>query len=228
MTTTRTIRAAQPGPIVLDVDTSAFDLDVTVDPSCTQASLTLSTDDDTGPSADAVNGADATAHGDAIRCRLHPRGNFGGGVVISGNSYGTIVTGGGMVMVNGRVISGGATGGSMIRMAARVPADSSVRFRGQSASLEVAGGALRALDAESQSGDVRVDAVGEAKASTQSGDVRIGHLAGYAELKSMSGDVDVYGGPGASARASTMSGDVSASGGMALNGSSMSGRVRNR
>jgi hypothetical protein len=213
MTTTRTIRAAQPGPIVLDVDTSAFDLDVTVDPSCTQASLTLSTDDDTGPSADAVNGADATAHGDAIRCRLHPRGNFGGG---------------GMVMVNGRVISGGATGGSMIRMAARVPAGSSVRFRGQSASLEVAGGALRALDAESQSGDVRVDAVGEAKASTQSGDVRIGHLAGYAELKSMSGDVDVYGGPGASARASTMSGDVSASGGMALNGSSMSGRVRNR
>lgn len=228
MATTRTIRASQHGPIVLDVDTSAFDLDVTVDTSCTQASLVLSTDDNTGPSADAVNDASAEAYGDTIRCRLHPRGNFGGGVVVTGNSYGTIVTGGGLVMVNGRVVTGGGAGGSMIRMAARIPAGSSVRFRGQSASLEVSGGALRALDAESRSGDVRVDEVGEARASTQSGDVRIGRLAGYAELKSMSGDVDVYGGPGARVRASSMSGDVTGSGGLTLDGSSMSGRVRNR
>jgi hypothetical protein len=44
----------------------------------------------------------------------------------------------------------------------------------------------------------------------------------------MSGDITVHGGPGASATARTMSGDVRGTGGLSLDGSSMSGRVRNR
>jgi hypothetical protein len=223
MTTTRTVRAEQPGPIVLDVDTQSTTLNVTVDPNRSYAELTLRTLDGTGPSADAVNDAAAWANGDQIACKVRYSG--GGGVFIAGNNYSNVVIGSGTVMVNGRVVSGG--GASPIEMAARVPAGSSVRFGSQSGDLE-ASGPLRAVKADTQSGDISVGAVGEMQASTQSGDVSVGQLAGYAELKTMSGDVAVHGLPGSTCRAATMSGDVRGSGSVRLDGSSMSGRVRNR
>lgn len=224
MTTTRTIRAEQPGPAVLDVDTQSTTLDVTVDPNRSHAELTLRTHDDTGPSADAINDAAAWANGDQIVCKVRYSGS--GAVFIAGSNYSSVVIGSGTVMVNGRVVTGGG-GASPIQMAARVPAGSSIRFRSQSGDLE-ASGALRAVKADTQSGDISVGTVGEMQASTQSGDVSVGELVGYAELKTMSGDVVVHGAPGSACRASTMSGDVRGSGGVRLEGSSMSGRVRNR
>jgi DUF4097 and DUF4098 domain-containing protein YvlB len=117
--------------------------------------------------------------------------------------------------------------GSPVTVTAYVPAGSSVTASSQSGDLETSG-RLAQVAYAAQFGDAHLDEVHQVNVSTQSGDIEIANLTGTALLNSMSGDITVHGGPGASATARTMSGDVRATGGLSLDGSSMSGRVRNR
>jgi DUF4097 and DUF4098 domain-containing protein YvlB len=135
-----------------------------------------------------------------------------------------------VTIAGGRVVSGTATvieAGSPVTVTAYVPAGSSVSASSQSGDIETSG-PLAQVAVSAQSGDAHLDDVRNANVNTQSGDIEIANLTGTALLNSMSGDITVHGGPGARATARTMSGDVRGTGGLSLDGSSMSGRVRNR
>lgn len=244
MSTTRTVHTAQPGPAVINTNLDYVDVTVHAEPGRTVAELTIHTDDDTGPSADAVNHATLTVDGQVLEARM--KGGAGGGgmtVIQTGRggrssfssvnvSSGSIVIGGGTVMVNGRLVSGGQgatviAGGNPITVVARVPVGSTVTATSVSGDVETVG-ELAEVDASSTSGDISVDAVRVVNARTVSGDVRVGDLGGTADLSSTSGDITVHGGPFARARARTVSGDVRGTGGLDVDGSSVSGRVRNR
>lgn len=232
--TSRSIQAEQPGPAHIDVDLTSVDLTVVVEDGRDRAELTLHTDDDTGPSADAVQRAALDTSGQRITTRLTGNstsvvigGNVaGGGVVVSS---GDIVVGHRVVMVNGQIISdSGATVPmpSRITAVAHVPAGSSVTARSMSGDVTTQGRLYQAR-VRTASGDVRLDLVGDAEVRSMSGNIRVQlHQDGVARLRSMSGDVTVTGDRTSHAKAKTMSGDVRGVGGVQLEGRSMSGRVR--
>lgn len=245
MTTTRTLTAQSPGPVHLDVSTAAFNV-VVFTGDREYGEIMVSTADDEGPSAAAVNAANLVAEGVRLTARF-PKGadgvtivsggghvqigngnvqvNHFGGVAVGGNNYGVISSGRG-VYINGALVTGGAVV-SPVQIVAQLPHGSSVRFESQSGDLR-ASGRLGRVSAASQSGDVDLDEVDTVNAETMSGDITVGVLTGHADLHSMSGDISVHGGSKAHASARTMSGNVRGSGGISLAGSSMSGRVRNR
>jgi hypothetical protein len=141
--TTRTVRADHAGPARIRTNLSTLDLTVIAEPGRTHAELTISTHDDTGPSADAVNNAVLTVNGTTIEARMTQRGagattiiqtgrgggfssiNVGGGIVVAGN---------GTIVVNGHLVSGGGSGttviagGSPIIVTVRVPEGPPVAF----------------------------------------------------------------------------------------------------
>jgi hypothetical protein len=241
--TTRTVRAEHPGPARIRTNLATLDLTVIAEPGRTHAELTISTRDEDGPSAEAVNDATLTVHGTTLEARLTQRGAGATTIIQTGRGGasfssiniggGIVVAGGGSVMINGRVINaggGGTTiinGGSPITVTARVPEGGSVSASSISGDVETRG-RLADVDASSTSGDVMIETTASARVQTVSGDVTIDHLTGTADLASTSGDVTVYGDSSARARARTVSGDVRGSGGLDLDGSSVSGRVRNR
>lgn len=238
MATTRTVHTETAGPAHIRTDLGTVALTVIAERARRYAELTIATADDEGTSADAVKAATLTASGTTLDARIAGGGgsttviqtgrgfqsvNFGGGVII---------TGGGTVTVNGRVIDAGSgatviAGGSPITVTARVPADSTVTARSVSGGI-MAQGYLGEVRANSTSGDVDIESAATVRAQTVSGDITVNDLAGTATLSSVSGDVEVRGGPGTRASASTVSGDIRSSGGVVVDGSSVSGRVRNR
>jgi hypothetical protein len=254
VTTTRTVRAEQAGPVLAKSKTQSLDLTVIVEPGREYGEIVITTRDDEGSSADIVKAARLSASGNQISVEVDEsaggvtvartgRGGFSsisvgrnygvvvgsvvGGMVMSG---GRMVVGDGVTVVNGRVVSGNATviePGSPVTVTAFVPAGSSISASSQSGDIETSG-RLAQVAYAAQSGDANLDEVHNANVSTQSGDIEIATLTGTGLLNSMSGDITVHGGPGASATARTMSGDIRGTGGLSLDASSMSGRVRNR
>lgn len=238
MSTTRTVTAARSGPVTLHSTLSAIDLHVTTE-ARSHGEITVSTADDDGPSADTVNAATLNAHGGDLTVRVDHTGgmtithtghggtftqtNVGGGVFIAGDNYGVTV-------VDGRIASGRGTyirGGSPVVVTARLPHGSTVVAGSQSGDI-TCDGVFDDVDASSQSGDVRIGTAARVTAQTQSGDIDVDALTGSGRLSSMSGDITVHGPASASCTARTMSGDVRSSGGIDVQASTMSGRVRNR
>lgn len=237
MPTTRTVRAAEPGPAVIDFKSASIDLVVIVEAHRDRAELTIYTEETTGQATDLVNAADLAAAGKVIRVDLAEHnsgttiitGNRGGGVYVNqnyGTVYGTVT---GVTMVNGRIISGGADiRMSPIAVTARVPAHSAVRGSSQSGSLKTMGAILTAVEFTTQFGGTEIAAALNVKVESQSGSHEVEQLTGKGKLNTMSGNVDVTGPPNASATARTMSGNVTSRGGIRVQGSSMSGSVRQR
>ena len=254
MTTTRTITADQPGTLTLDLALlTAGVITVTAEDDRERAEVVLTTADDEGTAADAINAA--TVHQDRahLTVRLPDLGadnvnstviQTGGSVsviqtagVVRGNVTGLSITGSGDVFVNGRRIdvTGGAgtvhvsTGSGPIRIEARVPLGSSLAARTQSADV-ITHGVLHAVTARTMSGDVQLDTVHDFTAKTMSGDVIVDRLTGDGQAKTMSGTVRVdapaTGAIPATLSASSMSGDVRTSGAIQVSARSMSGRVR--
>lgn len=200
----------QAGPITLHIDTQAADIQAVSNPSITGAWIEVSTDATSGPAAEAVRSADFRDNGNTLRLNL--REGQAGGTAIQ--------TGGSMVMVNGRVIGGGGSfSSSRITVRAMLEPGSH-------------------LVAKTMSGDVETKGVSSVSANTMSGDIEADGVTADSQLKTMSGDIRVYGArPGAQdvarraglprVSASSMSGDVTGDG-VDLDGSSMSGRVRQR
>lgn len=243
MSTTRVVYAARPGPATIQTDLQALPVTVAAVKNLGRAELTITTADDSGPSADAVNSAALDSNGQHLTLRLKGshgggvsivqtgRGGFssvnfsgGGGVFISGDNY--------AIINNGKVIQNGSgatviTGGSPILVTARVPEGSTAICRSVSGDIETTG-RLAEVRAQTTSGDVAVDTATTVNIHTVSGDVAVDQLTGTADLTSTSGDVRVHGPGTARAQASTVSGDVRGTGGLVLDASSVSGRVRNR
>ncbi|THA28254.1 hypothetical protein E4198_00115 [Streptomyces sp. RKND-216] len=230
MTTTRSIAAANDGPVTIDATLLGHGGRVTVhaEAGCKRATLTISTPDESGPAADAVRDAALKQHKDSISARIEGHGGIssggtivtGGGhrmqfthnsgVIIGGNSVvGNVVNGSDVVIVGGRVVSGGNVvsvgGSSPIEVTATVPQGSSVAARTQSADVDTFG-SLKTVGANTQSGDVRVGRAGTIEASTQSGDIRL-ERTDVVTGKTMSGDITI-GDFGGTAKLNTMSGDI--------------------
>ncbi|GAA0719491.1 DUF4097 family beta strand repeat protein [Dactylosporangium roseum] len=242
MPTTRTLAAQSPGPIELHASLGAFSLSVIAEQR-THAELTISTTDDSGSSADAVNAATLDASGDRLTVRFPQnagttviqsgRGfrsvsvNSVGGVFIAGDNFGVIQAGGG-VFVNGRPVSGGTfVSMSPVHVVARVPSGSSIGVNTISGDVGVVGDLDRA-DVNSTSGSVELGAVRDVDVRTVSGSISVERVSGRARLNSTSGSIDVSGPSSARCDARTVSGSVRAAGGIDLDASSVSGRVRNR
>lgn len=203
-----------------------MDLTVVVEDGRDRAELTLHTDDDTGPSADAVQRAALDTSGQRITARLTGGNVVGGGVVVSS---GDIVVGHRVVMVDGQIVSGsGATAPmpSRITAVAHVPHGSSVTAQSMSGDVTTQGRLTQAR-VRTASGDVRLDLISDAEVRSMTGNIRVQLTpSGVARLRSMAGDITVTGDRTARAEAETMSGDVRGVGGVQLEGRSMSGRVR--
>jgi hypothetical protein len=240
MATVRTIRAETPGPVRVHSDLPAADILVVAETGRDVGELTISTDDDSGPSADAVRNATLAVDGQNLRVRITGEGpggamvvqtgrgvsvSFGGSVVIGGSNYGTVV--------NGQVISPGGDGvavikgGSRIVVTVHVPESSELNAHSVSGSIETRG-LMAVVYAESTSGEVIADRVGKMRARTVTGNITVDNLGEHAEVSSTSGSIRVFGRPGAYGRAKTVSGNIYSGGGMQLDGRSVSGRIRVR
>jgi hypothetical protein len=243
MSTTRTLRSLEPGPVALTFKSTAADLNVAAEERA-DAVVTVATEDDEGPSADAVNKAVLRVDGSRLTVEID-EGSGGGLTIVSGRNISVgrnfgvvagsvhgdvIMTGGRSVTINGVTVSGSGgiqIGGSPIYVRAQVPTGSSVSGRSQSGGLDTTG-RLNTVAFSSQSGGTYVDEANSVNVNSQSGSHHVTTLTGSGNLNTMSGNVDVHGPASASANASTMSGNVTFTGGIRGEGSSMSGRVRNR
>ncbi|MFJ3184404.1 DUF4097 family beta strand repeat-containing protein [Streptomyces sp. NPDC086796] len=213
--TTRKLAAETTGPVTIDASLLGHGGTITVraEADCERATLTITTADEHGASAEAVK--EATLRQIGTRLQVSVQGSGGGSdtMIVTGGgtsviqSFGTVtgsVTGmtitgngnfvsgnvGGDVIINGVRVSGGTVvrGGSPIEITAVVPEGSSVEGHTQSAGVETTG-ALLGVSVTTQSGGVRV--LGHASrvdAKTQSGSVAV-EQAAQINAKTMSGSI---------------------------------------
>ncbi|MGW7597081.1 DUF4097 family beta strand repeat-containing protein [Streptomyces antimycoticus] len=234
--TEHTFQMTTPGPVVLGIELPMGSIDAQVIDGLTTASVVLSTDDETGPAADAVNRARADQDGQVLAVEVPELPGNVMTQVIRGNRivhHMGVVTGSvtGVTIVNGRIIHGGGLQGpvvSEIRARVLLPAHSSFAVVSQSADA-VVNGYVDQMEFRSVSGDLRINGARELRAQTTSGDLDIvrvtdrltartvsGHIAvdlysgRDAELNTTSGDVIVHAADAASGclRAETVSGDI--------------------
>lgn len=207
----------QRGPVTLHIDTQAADIQVVADASVSGSWIELSTNDHSGPAVQAIRSADFRDNGSELHLTLR-EGQHGGGVTIGGNNYGSISTGGGMTIINGVVMGGVSIG----RITVRAILEPGSRLVAKTMSGDVVTKGVAAVSAQTMSGGIQVEGVtDDSRLKSMSGDIRVyGHRPGSAEL-------DRLGGRMPRVSASTMSGDVSGEH-VDLDASSMSGRVRRR
>jgi hypothetical protein len=243
MSTTRTHTAKTPGPVTFVGTTEAHSIDVMVEAGRQFAEVTVSTTDDEGASADAVNATEFADAPGRLFARL-PKGAGGVSIVQTGRGGfqsvnfsgggGIIVTGSGAIQVGGgHIYSGGAVvvGGAQITVSARLPKGSSLDARTVSGDIR-ATGALTDVRASTTSGDITIDGGTDIDARSVSGDVDIQRLAGNANASSTSGDIIVHAITESRARLSSVSGNVTTSRAAGVDfdvdANTVSGRVRNR
>ncbi|MFD5114844.1 DUF4097 family beta strand repeat-containing protein [Streptomyces sp. NPDC058391] len=255
--TERTFVSQSNGPVVLGLSLPVGSIRVQVVDGLSAARVVLSTDDTTGPAADAVNRAHSQQDGQALGIEVPEmpgnvmvQGRRGNTVFQSmGTVYGSVT---GMTVINGRVVSGGGNVPtvSMITATVHLPAGSSLGVVSTSADAQTFG-YLDRVEFRSVSGDLDVDGVRHLNASTTSGDISAGCVTREVTARAVSGDIsiDLYNGRTAElnttsgdvvmqatnqssgqVRARSVSGDVRVSGSRHLNVSarSVSGRVRTR
>jgi hypothetical protein len=243
--TTRTHTAAQAGPLTLDIELTAGMIRVTVEDRH-RAEVTITTAQDTGPTAYAVRNATITDGAGHLTVRLpqHTDGGMtqtvhtsGRGVTViqsGGTVYGTvvgaIVTGG--TFYSGRdvtITSGNVSIGAPITIDVRLPLGSSLTAGTTSADVETFG-VLASAEVRTVSGDIRIDSTGPADLRSTSGDIRVAFTGTTARAKTVSGDIRVHAlTPDATVHARSVSGDIRVTGtNVDLNARTVSGRVTTR
>lgn len=222
MTTIQRFRASASGPVTFQGKLPAGTLMVRTQAGA-QAEIVVSTDDNSGPSADAVRKTRFNESGGVVRVEV-PMQNGGGNVVIGNN----VIIGSGVTVVNGAVIGGGGSvrGISPIYIAALLPTNSNVDFEGVSTGVTVEGQVAH-ISGRSTSGSVRVERAASADVETVSGGIEIAALGGDARLRSVSGGIRAHALVPCQVQANAVSGNVTVSGArVRLDGRSVSGRVR--
>jgi hypothetical protein len=118
VTTTRTVRAEQPVPVLATSKTQSLDLNVIVEPGREYGEIVITTRDDEGSSADIVKTARLQASGNRISIEVDERvggvtvvqtGRGGFSRISVGRNYGVVAGSvvSGMVMGGGRMVVGG-------------------------------------------------------------------------------------------------------------------------
>ncbi|MFD6891942.1 DUF4097 family beta strand repeat-containing protein [Streptomyces sp. NPDC059957] len=250
--TTRTLTSETTGPVLIDATLLGHGGLVTVraEASCTRATLTIRTADETGAAADAVKAAGLRQSGTRLTALVQGSGGDSGTTIVMGGgasviqTFGTVhgsVTGmtitgngnfvsgnvGGDVIINGVRVSGnGSTviqGTSPIEITAVVPEGSSVEGYTTSATIEAVG-ALLNVSGKTQSGSVRAGHVSRVEAKTQSGSVFV-EQAAHIEAKTQSGSIKL--GRTDVVTAKTMSGSIAITDfGGTVKADTMSGSIR--
>lgn len=235
MSTTNVIRATRNGPITLDLRLIAGLIQVAVE-DCRQAQVELTTRDDRGPAADAVNAPvivdqgdrlsiDASVQGGVVQNVSYGRGgvqvNSFGGIQVGGNVYGAI-------NIGGDVYHGASVGINSSPIIARVvlPIGSSLIAGTTSADILVRG-PLEKAQVETVGGRIELDLVRDLDAKTVGGNIIVGELAGDGYAKTVGGDIQVRAGGPYLLKAKSVGGDITAPHPIRLDGRSVGGRVRN-
>lgn len=228
------------GPIVLNASILGIGGYITVDANekCTHASITVRTNDESGPSAEAVRSADLGQEGGYLVARVTGE-DHGSGItqsVFTRNGQTTVIQNGnvvrgnvtGMTIINGKVITGGNSSTvdvSPVEITVTLPVRSSLIARSDSADVSTTG-SMAQVAADTQSGSVDVDHAQTVRAKTMSGRVEVGVveqldaktmsgriearvLRGSAQLNTMSGRIEAHAVTGGHITARTMSGRIS-------------------
>ncbi|MEU4605127.1 hypothetical protein AB0F43_19260 [Kribbella sp. NPDC023972] len=209
--TTRSISAAAEGPVTINAAllASAGKVVVRADPSCTQATLTIQTADQSGPAADAVRNANLSASADGrMQASVRGTGSSSSAIHISAGDISSINISGASVQIRGGVHNSNFTisgGSSPIEITAVVPEGSSLVGQTDSANIETHG-RLNVANARTSSGGVRIDRADDINARTVDGHISMGYTD-QVVAHSIAGHItiDDFGG---SARADTISGDI--------------------
>lgn len=212
--TERTFVSRSNGPVVLGLSLPVGSVRVQVTDTLPTARVVLSTEDTTGPAADAVNRARSQQDGQAFGIEVPEMPdnvmvqNARGNTVFQnvGTVYGSVT---GMTIVNGRVITGGHNVPRVSAIVATVylPAGSSLAIVSMASDAVVAG-FLDRMEFRSTSGDLDVDSVRDLVASTISGDIDARCVTRQISARSVSGDINVSVYNGRSAELNSTSGDV--------------------
>jgi hypothetical protein len=242
VSTQRTLTATTIGPVCPDIVSASGTVDVVVDPGLRHARVVVRTDNDDGPTADAVR--DTVLRERIVRgapvIEIHvpePAGaGSSPGVRIGNMTIGAMsgVVGGTTTMwIDGVRVASTSTGASTgeITIEVRLPAYSSLRARTTSADLRITGH-LQTLGATTVSGDVRADIVDTLAARSTSGTIRANRVTDRLDAVTVSGAIAVgsYGGGEFTAR--TTSGDITVTAGPTARGvlaaTSVSGDIHTR
>lgn len=207
--TERMIYAAEPGPVAMDLAMNSGSIRITVDPGLKQALVLLKTDDDSGPSADAVRNAAVTGNSRRYAVRVP---DVGGSFVQGGGSI--VVTGSmsNVAIVNGRVFSNGREitpddrpGSSAVEAEVSLPAGSTVKLVTLAARTVVTG-MLAVMDYEASSGSLDAEEIGALDASITSGKITVGTVTEALDVTLTSGTVSIGQYEGSDARLHLTSG----------------------
>jgi hypothetical protein len=200
--TSKVLTTSRPDTLALHL--TSGQVRIAVNPNATDVTVIVSTDDDDGPVADAVNGATVDTHSNRHDVRIPEPSPM---VMSSGNStfafhgrvgfvaqsiQATNVFVGDRVNVNSTVVGGTAISRGEITVEVVLPPDAAVEFDTTSADF-TAVGALRALNAHTISGSVTAETIlGCADIRTIAGRVAIGQYQGCdARIATTSGEINV-------------------------------------
>jgi DUF4097 and DUF4098 domain-containing protein YvlB len=222
--TTRTLTHPSGGPVHFHASSRSANIHVTVG-GVEHATITIATNDTSGPAHEAVQQATLTSDHGTLTAHVTDPDTFAtggvvinnrGGVFIGGNSYGSVISTGsgsvsiqqvdGRTWVNGVEVTGDSHTGQSgpITITAALPAGSFVNLRSISGRIEQNGFAA------------------STHAATTSGAIVIGRAA-TVEVETVSGKILVN--RAASAKVSTTSGRISIGAVGAVNATSVSGRI---
>ncbi|MFG2977739.1 hypothetical protein ACGFYY_32705 [Streptomyces sp. NPDC048331] len=183
---------------------------VTVDPAATKASATVTTEDTTGPAADAVRDSAVEAVGDLLTVTVPdlPGGGFSQTVTTRGGrttvmqNVGTILTGesitGLTINADGSMTVGSITGARMssgpspVKVHVTLPVGSGLRMTTTNADLTVRG-VLAALGFDTHNGGLRAETVGRIKVRGHNGGVEVGSVQEQADIQVHNGSVTITG-----------------------------------
>lgn len=228
------------GPIVLNASILGIGGQITVDANdqCTHATITIRTNDESGPAAEAVRNADLGQEGGYLVARVTGE-DHGSGItqsVFTHNGQTTVIQSGGtihgnvtgMTIVNGKVVTGGGTGSSVVvspvEVTVTLPIGSSLITQSDSAGLVTTGPLTQishhtqsgfmdvelaeTVRAKTMSGRVEIDAAAQVDAETMSGRIAARAVNGDAKLNTMSGRIEAHAVGGGYIGANTMSGRI--------------------
>lgn len=229
MATPRTERTTHEGPVQLRISSPAANVQIVASPDVTHAEVTISTSDNSGPAAQAVQEATFTTSGDRFEVRVdfpppvgQPAYSDGGGdhnVVIGSVNAGVVNFGHGNISIAGSVIGShfgvgnvynGVAGAAVgpVRITARVPENSSINIQIPGVGSVTTTGQLAQADVNLNTGDTQLGRVVAAAVKSNVGRIYVEHVTGPTVLTTNVGDIEVYGDEDVVVHANTNVGSV--------------------
>lgn len=226
--TKRTIPVAAFGPIALDLTMHTGTIHLAVDPALKQARVELTTDAESGPSADAIRNTDVSLTGQNLAVRVPDTADAtagsttvgvngstmtfsgGSGVRINGGNVYVSGHGRGKVFVNGREVTADGPAGpalTPVTLTAYLPAGSVAMVSTHSA-MTVVTGELARLEYDATSGNLTADRIGDLDATVTSGKVLVSDVTCSLAASVTSGYFSVGAYSGHDARLSLTSGQA--------------------